>query len=113
MSQKANPIHPAPILRFLVELTTWVWLLLIELGLAVESERILLPTWVFLLMLALSLIMLSQLNFPSDKKPHGKMVSGIARISVEIFSSILGIFGAWILFDTHYPTKMIILKANQ
>jgi hypothetical protein len=99
MNNKVNPIHPAPIMRFLVELTTWIWLLMISLGLAIDSSRHALPNWFFFLLLLLSLGMLSQLNFPSDKKPHGKMVRGEIRIFVEIFSSILGIFGAWILFD--------------
>ena len=99
MNEKANPIHPAPIMRFLVELSTWIWLLMISLGLAIDSSRHTLPDWLFFLLLLLSLGMLSQLNFPGDKKPHGKSVRGEVRIFVEIFSSLLGIIGAWILFD--------------
>jgi hypothetical protein len=100
MNDKINSIHAAPIMRFLVELTTWVWLLLISLGLAIDSTRHTLPNWFFFLLLLLSLVLLSQLNFPGDKKPHGKMVRGEIRIFVEIFSAILGIFGAWILFNS-------------
>ena len=100
MNEKANPIHPAPIMRFLVELSTWLWLLLVGLGLAVDTGRQILPSWFFLILLVLSLALLSQLNFPGDKKPHGKMVGGEVRISVEIFSALLGIFGAWTLFGT-------------
>jgi len=99
MNKKANPIHPAPIMRFFVELTTWIWLLLIGLGLVIESESQIIPAWVFLLLLVLSVVLLSQLNFPGDKKPHGKMVKGEVRILIEVFSALLGIFGAWILFD--------------
>ena len=98
MNEKANPIHPAPIMRFLVELSTWLWLLLVGLGLAVDTGRQILPSWFFLILLVLSLAFLSQLNFPGDKKPHGKMVGGEVRISVEIFSALLGIFSAWFLF---------------
>jgi hypothetical protein len=99
MNKNANPIHPAPIMRFFVELTTWIWLLMIGVGLAIDSERQILPAWVFLLLLVISMFLLSQLNFPGDKKPHGKMVKGEIRIIVEVFSSLLGILGAWILFD--------------
>ena len=98
MNKNANPIHPAPIMRFFVELTTWIWLLMIGVGLANDSERQILPGWVFLLLLVISMFLLSQLNYPGDKKPHGKMVKGEIRIMVEVFSSLLGILGAWILF---------------
>ena len=109
MNKKTNPIHPAPIVRFFLELTTWIWLLLIGLGLAVGSNRQILPAWVFLLLLVISLVLLSQFNFPGDKKPHGKMVRGEVRILVEVSSSILGIIGVWILFGTFGSFFQLIL----
>ena len=97
MNQKANPIHPAPIMRFLVELTTWIWLLMSSLGLTIIQVPY--PVWFFPFLLAISIVMLSQLNFPGDKKAHGKMVSGKVRIFVEIFSAFLGLISARIVFD--------------
>ena len=103
MSDELNPIHPAPLMRFVIELTTWIWLLLI--GLAFFSIDIIKPKenligepWFYLIILILSIFLLSQFNFPGDKKPHGKTVSGEIRIIIEIFSASLGVFAAWILF---------------
>ncbi len=109
VNKKANPLHPVPVMRFLVELTTWIWLLVAGLGFATGSERQVLPAWVFLLLLVISMFLLSQLNFPGDKKTHGKMVRDEIRILVEISSSLLGIFGAWILFGLLGFVSQLIL----
>ncbi|MHA2346802.1 MAG: hypothetical protein ACXACP_08805 [Candidatus Hodarchaeales archaeon] len=103
MSDKPNPIHPAPLMRFIIELTTWTWLLVIGLTFfnvtfITQKENPIGESWIYLLLLLLSLFLLSQFNFPGDKKPHGKMVSGTIRIAVEFFSASLGIIAAWVLF---------------
>lgn len=103
MDEIRKTLHIAPVMRFVVESTTWIWLLLLGLGVfgisVVQAEdRLILDSWVFLLLLVLSLFLLSQFNFPGDKKPHGKMVLGWQRILVEMFSAGLGIFAAWVIF---------------
>jgi hypothetical protein len=103
MSEKLNPIHPAPIMRFMIEFTTWTWLLVISLtyfgfDLIILEENLIGEPWIYLVLLIASLVLLSQFNFPGDKKPHGKLVSGRIRISIEIFSASLGVLSAWFLF---------------
>ncbi|MHA2224711.1 MAG: hypothetical protein ACXAC8_05880 [Candidatus Hodarchaeales archaeon] len=93
-----NSLHLAPVMRFAVELTTWIWLLLIGIQVVDTQERLVFDSWVFLVLFVLSIFLLSQLNFPGDKKPHGKMVTGWQRITVEVFSSSLGMFAAWVIF---------------
>ena len=105
MSEIGNILHIAPIMRFVVEFTTWIWLLLIGIetfGFKVinPDNRMIFDSWVFLGLLIVSLFLLSQLNFPGDKKPHGKMVTGWQRIIVELFSASLGIFAAWVIFGS-------------
>ncbi len=100
-----SPIAPAPVFRFVVELTTWTWLLV--LGIVTFNinpfnidfnSRMGVESWIFLLLLVISLSLLSQFNFPGDKKEHGILVPGWIRISIEIFSGFIGIFAAWFLF---------------
>ncbi|MCE7736456.1 MAG: hypothetical protein GPJ54_16365 [Candidatus Heimdallarchaeota archaeon] len=72
-----------PLMRFIVELTTWLWLLLFNF-----------------ILLVLSVISLALLNYPGDKRPQdtkgiGVNVPGILRIFVEINSAILGIIAAF------------------
>ncbi|MHA1975448.1 MAG: hypothetical protein ACW98F_08105 [Candidatus Hodarchaeales archaeon] len=98
MSEIRNIVHIAPVMRFVVELTTWTWLILLGIQVVDDSERMIFDSWIFLILLLLSLFLLSQMNFPGDKKPHGKMVTGWQRILVEIFSASLGIFAAWVIF---------------
>ncbi len=103
MNEIRDVLHIVPIMRFVVESTTWIWLLLIGIetfGFPVinSKNRMIFDSWVFLGFLLLSLFLLSQFNFPGDKKPHGKMVAGWQRITVEIFSATLGIFAAWVIF---------------
>ncbi|MFW9997160.1 MAG: hypothetical protein ACFFD4_34270 [Candidatus Odinarchaeota archaeon] len=100
-----NPVAPAPVFRFIVELTTWVWLLILGLMtfniniLTVDiSTRTGIEPWFFLFLLGISLLLLSQFNVLGDKKPHGRLVPGWLRIIIEISSASLGIFAAWILF---------------
>ncbi|PWI48469.1 hypothetical protein CEE45_06175 [Candidatus Heimdallarchaeota archaeon B3_Heim] len=103
MAEIRDTLHIAPIMRFVVEFSTWIWLLLLgieSIGISLLSshDRKIFPSWVYLILLGLSLFLLSQFNFPGDKKPHGKMVQGWQRILVEIFSATLGIFAAWVIF---------------
>ncbi len=105
MSEIRGTMFKAPLMRFMLELTTWVWLLILGLetfnfSLVDSQERTKIDSWIFLALLILSVFLLSQFNFPGDKKPHGKMVSGWQRIGVEIFSACIGIFAAWILFGS-------------
>ncbi|MHA2032080.1 MAG: hypothetical protein ACW99Q_22135 [Candidatus Kariarchaeaceae archaeon] len=103
--KSGGALYLAPFFRFLVELTTWVWFLILGLrtfdinilSSDVES-RISIAPWTYLILLLISLIALSQLNFPGDKRNHGILVPGWTRIGVEIGSGLLGIFGAWALF---------------
>lgn len=98
MDEFRNSLHLAPVMRFVVELTTWIWLLLIGIQ-VVDAQGLLgFESWVFLILLVLSLFLLSQFNFPGDKKPHGKMVTGWQRITVEVFSASLGVIAAWVIF---------------
>ncbi len=76
-----------PAFRFITELTTWIWLLIYK--------------WPLIF---LSIPLLSMLNYPGDKKPAeqgviGLAVSGWIRISVEVFSAILGIIAAFMVFN--------------
>lgn len=71
-----------PSVRFIVEATTWIFLLIYN--------------WYIL---PLSLISLAIFNFPADKKPQGQGIGfdvpGIVRILVEFGSAALGIFAAY------------------
>ncbi len=103
MAEIREALHIAPIMRFVLELTTWVWSLLLGLptfGVGIIDSQVQMDfePWIYLGLLIISIFLLSQFNFPGDKKPHGKMVTGWQRILVEIFSAGLGIFAAWILF---------------
>jgi len=100
-------LYIAPFFRFLVELTTWAWLLILGLRTfdinIIDSDvetRISVASWIYLILFLLSLITLSQLNFPGDKRNQGILVPGWTRIGVEIGSGLLGIFAAWALFGT-------------
>ncbi|MFW9929711.1 MAG: hypothetical protein ACFFD1_09990 [Candidatus Thorarchaeota archaeon] len=82
-------IYLAPTLRFLVELTTWSWFLLAAL----------MKDTVYILFFFLSVFLLAVFNFPGDKMKDGPInVQGWVRISIEAFSALLGVFGAWVLF---------------
>ncbi len=80
-SHKFSGLSLPSFFRFLTELTTWVWLFLAG----------------FWYLTILSLVALAAFNFPGDKKVQGIIVPGWIRISIEIFSGLLGIFGAWVL----------------
>lgn len=71
-----------PTVRFIVEATTWIYLLIYN--------------WYIL---PLSLISLAIFNFPGDKSPEGQSIGfnvpGIVRILVEFGSAALGIFAAY------------------
>ena len=76
-----------PLMRFVVELTTWIWLLFFNF-----------------LLLILSLISLALLNYPGDKRPQADKVTGFEipgglRIFVEINSAIMGIIAAFEIFS--------------
>ena len=83
-----NKIWLPPMMRFLVELTTWFWLLFFNF-----------------LLLILSILSLAVLNFPGDKRPSnmntlGFEIPGALRIFIEINSAILGMLAAYSVFST-------------
>lgn len=103
MSTQQKDLFPSylpPIFRFLLELTTWAWFLL----LAIQIDPL------YILGLIISLLLLAVFNFPGDKNQKGPVeVPGIVRIGIEIFSAFLGIAGAFILFAEVGAGLQIIL----
>ena len=71
-----------PTLRFLLELTTWIWLLLAG----------------FWYLTLLSIFALSIFNAKDDKKFEGIQVPGYFRVLIELLSALLGIIGAYLYF---------------
>jgi len=78
----------APFFRFIMELTTWIWLIFTNLYL-----------------LAFSILSLAFLNFPGDKKPAKEGVIGLAipgklRVILEILTALLGFPAAYFFLGT-------------
>lgn len=72
-----------PFFRFVVELSTWVWLFLIGL-------------WYIAI---IDMLMVALLNYPGDKRPEGEGVIGLAvpgkvRVLVEVITAIFGLLAA-------------------
>jgi hypothetical protein len=82
-------IFIAPLFRFLTELTTWSWFLI-----ATFTVHL-----IYVGGFLLSIGLLGSFNAQGDKRKEGPVVvPGYLRIGIEIFSGLLGIFAAWILF---------------
>jgi len=81
----------APLFRLLMELTAWLWF--IVLSITVDP--------LYIVGFLLSAILLGVFNFPGDKTIDGPVnVAGWVRIINEWFSGgLLSIIGAWILFS--------------
>ena len=89
-----------PLFRLLLELTTWAWFLVLTFQVDL----------IYILGLLVSLLLLAVFNFPGDKKLKGPVnVPGIVRIGIEIFSALLGIYAAFILFADVGAILQIVL----
>ncbi len=102
-ASKSKVLFLPPLMRFIVELTIWIWLLLAAIFVY----------WGFALLLALSLLSLALLNYPGDKrsvdsKNIGLSIPGWTRISVEIVSTGLGI-NAGFFYGEHIYIGLVIL----
>ena len=79
-----------PLMRFIVEFTTWIWLLLAAIFIH----------YGFAFLLAFSVLSLALINALGDKRSAdsrnlGPSIPGWVRVSVEVLSAILGMFGAF------------------
>jgi hypothetical protein len=88
-----SAIFLPPLFRFIVELTTWVWLFLAGF-------------WYLTIASALAL---GIFNFPGDKKIEAIAVPGWFRIAVEIISGSVGVFAAWLLFGNLAILQLILV----
>jgi len=93
-----------PTMRFITELSTWLWLLLAAIYVC----------YGFGILLPISLFSLGFLNFPGDKrsiesKNLGFSVPGWTRISVEILSATMGLFGAYYFGGYIYVSLAVFL----
>lgn len=81
----------SPTLRFIMELTCWIWLLIAGLTINI----------IYLGLFLLSVSLMATLNFPGDKKHDGPVsIPGWLRIFNELmFAGLLGIFGSFLLFE--------------
>lgn len=89
-ASKSKFLFLPPLMRFILELTTWIWLLLAAIFIH----------YGFAFLLAFSVLSLALLNTPGDKrsadsKNLGPSIPGWVRVSVEVLSASLGMFGAF------------------
>lgn len=83
----------SPSLRFIMELTAWLWLLVI--GIIIDP--------LYLILFIVSLSVMATMNYPGDKKHDGPIsIPGWLRIFNElVFAGLLSIFGAYLLFGVN------------
>ena len=103
-SKKSLVLFIPPTMRFLTELSTWIWLLLSAIFVC----------YGFGILLAISLTSLGFLNFPGDKrsadsKNIGLSVPGWTRVGVEILSAAMGLVGAYYFGEYMYSWMVVFL----
>lgn len=101
MSATKQTLFLPPTFRFLMELTTWVYFII----LAFQSEVL------YIFGFLASAFCLAVFNFPGDKKQDGPVnIPGYARILNEWISGcLLGMVGAYLLFQEIGLALQIIL----
>ena len=103
-SQQSNlnlSLFISPSLLFIMELTAWLWLLVI--GITVD------PVYVILFIVSLSVM--ATMNYTGDKKHDGPIsVPGWLRIFNELFfAGLLSVFGAYLLFGVNGLIVQLII----